>query len=169
MTDPLALAQQLLDDARSGRPDGMARVELASLDPDELAAALADDVPRIMFWLNVYNAIVRARILADPAACRPPRPGARDRPRDAHGRGRGRARRAGSWELSAGLTKAASAPHASGAPARHSGDSNGRLPSPRSSAVASRQATSRSSANPRSDASNASIVGRSSARARKSA
>ena len=70
MADPLALARRLLDDARSGRPDTTARAELASLDPDELAAALSDDASRIAFWLNVYNAVVRARILADPAAYR---------------------------------------------------------------------------------------------------
>ncbi len=33
MTDPLALARQLLDDARAGRPGATARAELASLDP----------------------------------------------------------------------------------------------------------------------------------------
>ena len=70
MADPLALARQLLDDARSGRPDRTARAELASLDPDQLAATLADDVSRITFWLNLYNAVVRARILADPAGYR---------------------------------------------------------------------------------------------------
>ncbi len=70
MADPLAIARQLLDDARSGRLDTTANAELASLDPDELAAALSDDVSRIAFWLNVYNAVVRARILADPAAYR---------------------------------------------------------------------------------------------------
>ena len=70
MADPLALARQLLDDARSGRPDTTARAALASVEPDELAAALAEDASRIAFWLNVYNAVVRARILADPAAYR---------------------------------------------------------------------------------------------------
>jgi hypothetical protein len=68
LADPLELARQLLDDARAGRADATARVELASLDPDELAATLADDVSRIAFWLNVYNAVVRARIHADPGA-----------------------------------------------------------------------------------------------------
>jgi len=48
----------------------MARAELASLDPDELAAALADDASRIAFWLNVYNAAVQARIRADPGTYR---------------------------------------------------------------------------------------------------
>lgn len=70
MADPLALARQLLDEACAGRPGATALGELASLDPDELAAALVDDVSRIAFWLNVYNAVVRARILADPAAFR---------------------------------------------------------------------------------------------------
>jgi hypothetical protein len=70
LADPLALARRLLDDARTDAPDAMARVELASLDPDELAATLADDSSRIAFWLNVYNAVVRERILVDPEAYR---------------------------------------------------------------------------------------------------
>lgn len=70
MADPLALARLLLDDAREGRSDSPARVALASLDPDELAAALFDDAARIAFWLNVYNAAVRARVLAAPVAYR---------------------------------------------------------------------------------------------------
>lgn len=70
MADPLALAGRLLDEARTGRSDATTRGELASLDPDELATALADDASRIAFWLNVYNAAVRSRILADRAAYR---------------------------------------------------------------------------------------------------
>lgn len=70
MADPLALARQLLDDARAGRPDATARAELASLDPHGLATALADDASRIAFWMNVYNAVVRARILTEPGAYR---------------------------------------------------------------------------------------------------
>ena len=70
MADPLALARQLIEDALAGRPGTMARAELASLDPDELATALADDPSRIAFWLNVYNAAVRARIRSDPGAFR---------------------------------------------------------------------------------------------------
>lgn len=63
----LDLARALLDDVRSGRSDGGARTALAALDPVELAAALPDDPSRIAFWLNVYNAAVRSRLLADPA------------------------------------------------------------------------------------------------------
>jgi hypothetical protein len=69
LADPAALARRLLEDARAGRPT-TARAELASLDPGELAAALADDPSRITFWLNVYNAALRARIRADPGAYR---------------------------------------------------------------------------------------------------
>ena len=46
----------------------MTRAALAVLDPDVLTAALTDDASRIAFWLNVYNAAVRARLLAEPAA-----------------------------------------------------------------------------------------------------
>lgn len=70
MADPVALARQLLDDARAGRPDATIRADLAFLDPQELATALADDATRIAFWLNIYNAAVRARIRFDPGAYR---------------------------------------------------------------------------------------------------
>lgn len=70
MADPLALARRLLDDARAGRPNAAARAVLATLDPDELATTLADDASRIAFWLNIYNAAVRGRILAEPGAYR---------------------------------------------------------------------------------------------------
>ena len=67
---PLDLARTFLDDARAGRSEGLARTALAALDPVELAAALPDDRSRIAFWLNVYNAAVRSRLLADPARYR---------------------------------------------------------------------------------------------------
>jgi len=38
------------------------------MPPDALARGLPDDAARIAFWLNVYNAAVRTRLLADPAA-----------------------------------------------------------------------------------------------------
>lgn len=64
------MAATLLDDARAGRSGGTARQELASLHPAELARALPDDASRIVFWMNVYNAVVRSRLTADPAAYR---------------------------------------------------------------------------------------------------
>jgi hypothetical protein len=67
---PLALARAFLEDARAARPEDAARAALAALRPDALAAALPDDAARIAFWLNVYNAAVRARLLRDPAAYR---------------------------------------------------------------------------------------------------
>jgi hypothetical protein len=67
---PLDLARVFLDDARAGRSDDGARAALAALDPAGLAAALPDDPSRIAFWLNVYNAAVRSRLLADPARYR---------------------------------------------------------------------------------------------------
>jgi hypothetical protein len=67
---PLDLARRFLEDARAGRPEDDARAALAGLRPDALAAALPDDAARIAFWLNVYNAAVRARLLRDPAAYR---------------------------------------------------------------------------------------------------
>jgi hypothetical protein len=67
---PLDLARAFLDDARSGRSQDEARAALAALDPTGLAAGLPDDPSRIVFWLNVYNAAVRARLLADPARSR---------------------------------------------------------------------------------------------------
>ena len=70
-SDPLALARRLLVEARAGVADPSCRAALASLDPSELAAALRDEPSRTAFWLNVYNASVRARLLADPAAFRP--------------------------------------------------------------------------------------------------
>jgi hypothetical protein len=70
VSDPLALAHRLLVQARSGVADSSCRAALASLDPRELAAALRDEPSRTVFWLNVYNASVRARLLADPAAFR---------------------------------------------------------------------------------------------------
>jgi hypothetical protein len=70
LVDPLALARRLLDGARAGLPDAEAGAALAALDPGALAAALADDASRIAFWLNVYNAAVRARLVADPGAYR---------------------------------------------------------------------------------------------------
>jgi hypothetical protein len=69
-THPLDLARRFLEDARAGRPEDEARAALAGLCPDALAAALPDDPARITFWLNVYNAAVRARLLRDPAAYR---------------------------------------------------------------------------------------------------
>ena len=68
LADPLDLARRLLEDTRAGRPDTATRAALAGLDPDALTAALTDDASRIAFWLNVYNAAVRARLLAEPAA-----------------------------------------------------------------------------------------------------
>lgn len=65
---PLDLARRSVEDARAGRPGAATRAALAALRPDELAAALPDDAARIAFWLNVYNAAVRARLLRDPAA-----------------------------------------------------------------------------------------------------
>ncbi len=70
-SDPLDLARRLLVEARTGAADPSCRAALASLDPRELAAALRDQPSRTVFWLNVYNAAVRARLLADPAAFRP--------------------------------------------------------------------------------------------------
>ncbi len=67
---PLALARAFLEDARAARPEDAARATLAALRPDALAAALPDDAARIAFWLNVYNAAVRTRLLRDPAAYR---------------------------------------------------------------------------------------------------
>lgn len=67
---PLDLAWRLLDDARAGRPDDEARSSLEALHPDVLARALPHDGARTVFWLNVYNAAVRARLVADPAAYR---------------------------------------------------------------------------------------------------
>jgi hypothetical protein len=67
---PLALARAFLEAARAGRPEDDARAALSGLRPDALAAALPDDAARIAFWLNVYNAAVRARLLSDPAAYR---------------------------------------------------------------------------------------------------
>ena len=65
---PLDLARAFLEAARAGQPDGATRAALAAQRPHELAAALPDDAARLAFWLNVYNAAVRARLLADPAA-----------------------------------------------------------------------------------------------------
>jgi hypothetical protein len=70
LADPQALARQLLEDARAGRSGSCAGAELASADPGKLAAALADDGRRTAFWLNVYNAAVRSRLRAEPAAYR---------------------------------------------------------------------------------------------------
>jgi hypothetical protein len=70
LADPLGLARRLIEEARAGRPDGPARTDLALLAPEALAAALSDDAARIAFWLNVYNATVRSRLLADPGAYR---------------------------------------------------------------------------------------------------
>jgi hypothetical protein len=67
---PLALARAFLKDARAARPEDAARATLAALRPDALAAALPDDAARIAFWLNVYNAAVRTRLLRDPGAYR---------------------------------------------------------------------------------------------------
>jgi hypothetical protein len=69
-SDPLALARRLLVEARAGVADPSCRTALASLDPRELAA-VPDEPSRTVFRLNVYNAAVRARLLADPAAFRP--------------------------------------------------------------------------------------------------
>jgi hypothetical protein len=69
-THPLEIALRFVHDARTGRDDAEIRAALAGLDPAALAAALAGDEARVAFWLNVYNAAVRARLLADPALYR---------------------------------------------------------------------------------------------------
>jgi hypothetical protein len=68
--EPVALARRLVDSVRAGHLDAPAAAELAALDPMALAAPLADDTTRIAFWVNVYNATVRAQLIADPAALR---------------------------------------------------------------------------------------------------
>jgi len=70
LADPLALAKRLLDGVDAEQSDGTVSLELGSLDPTGLAASLPDDSSRIVFWLNVYNAVVRSRIRADPNAYR---------------------------------------------------------------------------------------------------
>jgi hypothetical protein len=69
-TPPQELARRLLEAARTGRPDGAIRAALADISVDELAAALPGDAARIGFWLNVYNAAVRARLVKEPGAYR---------------------------------------------------------------------------------------------------
>ena len=70
LADPLALARDLVERARTGDLVSDARDRLAALDPAALEAALVDDARRTAFWLNVYNGAVRVRLLADPAAFR---------------------------------------------------------------------------------------------------
>lgn len=62
------IAARFLAAARAGTRDDSAVEELALLDPVELAGELAEPASRLAFWINVYNAAVRARLVRDPAA-----------------------------------------------------------------------------------------------------
>jgi len=66
MTDPVAQSEQLLRAVRTGEPTDDIEGALAALDPDELAATLDGDEPRLAFWVNVYNAAVQRALAADP-------------------------------------------------------------------------------------------------------
>lgn len=62
---PIDLAAQMLRDALQERSGGQADA-LAELPVSVLRASLVDDRAKLAFWLNVYNAGVRADLSRDP-------------------------------------------------------------------------------------------------------
>jgi hypothetical protein len=68
--EPLEIAARFLASARAGTSDELAVEDLASLEPVALADELVDPARRLVFWINVYNGAVRARLLRDPDSYR---------------------------------------------------------------------------------------------------
>lgn len=64
--DVQSTAQQLLLQAKTGKPTEGFVQQLAKISPEELAAALTADAEKLAFWINVYNAFTILLLEKDP-------------------------------------------------------------------------------------------------------